>query len=330
MQTITKTSSLQKTIMALLFLVTAIFTIRFLSPAKDPASADTTNPNQLKVVTSIQPLRLIAQAILGEDAQLDVLIPQSGNPHYYQLKPSDVRKLRDSDYFFWIGPDLESFLGKILQANNVTHIALYDHSASNEKTSPSQPPAKQAKQYNSDSIDHEHEHHSDMHLWLDPSEALHIGRIIKANMTKLSPEQKANVDMRFDTFEKRIKNLLSEYQEKFSANQKRPIYSRHNSLTHLAKRFDLNIAGSLSDTPEKRPGISHLSRLNRQITQDRAICYIVDSIGNDKYLKGISGSVEVHKTRIDILANDTQNTETGYITFIRNLLDDIYECAYSG
>ncbi len=275
---------------------------------------------------------------MGDNGQVEVLIPQSGNPHYYQLRPSDVRKLRDSDFFFWIGPNLESFLTKILHANNVENVALYDDIHMDNKHEHGENDDGHNDLHSEDKNEHGHEdehahnhaHNTDMHLWLDPAEALHMAEMIKDSISGLNSEQEAEINQNLKAFEIQIAKLISEYQEKFSATQTRPIYSRHNSLTHLARRFNLNIAGSVSETPEKRPGISHLSRLNRQITNAETICYLIDSTGSDKYLDGISGDVEIKKTRIDILANDTENTAQGYTDFMRKLLDEVYDCAYGG
>nr|MDT0253921.1 zinc ABC transporter substrate-binding protein [Endozoicomonas sp.] len=67
-----------------------------------------------KVLASIKPLQLIAQAVTEGVTNADVLLPPGSSPHSYSLKPSDARKLRNADVVFWVGPSMESFLSRML------------------------------------------------------------------------------------------------------------------------------------------------------------------------------------------------------------------------
>ena len=71
---------------------------------------------EVKVLTSIKPLQLIAAAVQDGAGTPDVLLPPGASPHSYALRPSDVRRLREAQLFYWIGPDMEVFLDKPLQA----------------------------------------------------------------------------------------------------------------------------------------------------------------------------------------------------------------------
>ena len=81
---------------------------------------------EVRVLTSIKPLQLIAAAVQDGVGQPDVLLPASASAHHYSLRPSDVRRLRDVELFYWIGPDLESFLPRALSAREGTTVAVQD------------------------------------------------------------------------------------------------------------------------------------------------------------------------------------------------------------
>lgn len=67
---------------------------------------------QVKILTSIKPIQLIAESMLGDHAEVDVLMPPGTSPHHYSLKPSSIRRMHDTDLFVWVGEDLELFLRK--------------------------------------------------------------------------------------------------------------------------------------------------------------------------------------------------------------------------
>ena len=70
---------------------------------------------EVKVLTSIKPLQLIAAAVQEGVAIPEVLLPPGASPHNYALRPSDVRRVQSVDLLYWIGPDMESFLPRVLK-----------------------------------------------------------------------------------------------------------------------------------------------------------------------------------------------------------------------
>ena len=73
-----------------------------------PALADT------RIVTTLKPLTLIAQGIATPDMTVSTLVPPGSSPHNYSMKPSQRRALHDADVIFWVGPDMETFLARLL------------------------------------------------------------------------------------------------------------------------------------------------------------------------------------------------------------------------
>src|SRR5690606_39508466 len=54
--------------------------------------------------------------IAGDAAQVELLLNPGVSPHIYQLKPSDMAKMSRADAVVWIGPDMETFLGKVVMS----------------------------------------------------------------------------------------------------------------------------------------------------------------------------------------------------------------------
>lgn len=64
------------------------------------------------VVTSIKPLGFIASSIAEGVTQTEIIVPAGASPHDYNLKPSDVKKVKSADILLWIGEDIDAFLEK--------------------------------------------------------------------------------------------------------------------------------------------------------------------------------------------------------------------------
>src|SRR5690606_13314775 len=74
----------------------------------------------VKVLASIKPLALIAEAVVQDKTQVDTLLPIQASPHDYALRASDMQRLHHADLVLWIGPELESFLQRPLDNIDVS------------------------------------------------------------------------------------------------------------------------------------------------------------------------------------------------------------------
>lgn len=81
---------------------------------------------QVQILTSIKPLQLIAAAIQDGQGEPQVLLPPGASPHYFVLRPSDAKRLDNADLFYWIGPDLENFLPRLLKQRSQPSVAAQD------------------------------------------------------------------------------------------------------------------------------------------------------------------------------------------------------------
>ncbi|MGO4851354.1 zinc ABC transporter substrate-binding protein [Phaeovulum sp. W22_SRMD_FR3] len=71
-----------------------------------------------QVVTDIPPVQSLVAMVMGDLGTPGVLLPQGGDPHSYQLRPSQARDLSEAGLVVWVGPELTPWLDRAL--TNVT------------------------------------------------------------------------------------------------------------------------------------------------------------------------------------------------------------------
>ena len=64
-----------------------------------------------KVVTDFGPIDSLVRQVMGDLGQPVMLLPPGGDPHDFQMKPSQAQALADADLIFWDGPVLMPALG---------------------------------------------------------------------------------------------------------------------------------------------------------------------------------------------------------------------------
>jgi len=67
-----------------------------------------------KVVTDIPPVHSLAASVMGDLSTPQILLDRGGDPHNFQLKPSQARALSQADLVFWVGPKLTPWLDRAI------------------------------------------------------------------------------------------------------------------------------------------------------------------------------------------------------------------------
>ena len=142
-------------------------------------------------MTSIKPVQLIAAAVQDGLGVPEVLLPPGASPHNYALRPSDVRRVQSADLLYWIGPDMEGFLPRVLKGRTLPSVALQDLPGLTLRRF-----AEDSHSHAEEADDHDHDHRPgslDAHLWLSPVNARVIAGKIASDLSAADPANAAGV-----------------------------------------------------------------------------------------------------------------------------------------
>jgi ABC-type Zn uptake system ZnuABC Zn-binding protein ZnuA len=176
------------------------FWLALVALAPRPAQAGSRGPDPLHVVTSLTTYAAIAREIAGDKAEVVSIAQGDENPHFVQPRPSFVLTLRRADMFVVTGLDLELWAPALLDK------------ASNPKLVGGAPGFVTA--YNGiallDVPDAVSRSQGDIHvygnphLWTDPVNAVIIGRNILTGLKRLSPENAAYFEQRYQAWREKV------------------------------------------------------------------------------------------------------------------------------
>ena len=69
---------------------------------------------EINVLASIQPIHSLVAMVMNGIAEPKLILEGTGSPHTYSLTPSKARDIQNADLIFWIGPQIETFLIKVI------------------------------------------------------------------------------------------------------------------------------------------------------------------------------------------------------------------------
>lgn len=288
-----------------------------------PAMAGNQSPP--KVMTSIKPLQLIAQAITKDITEPDVLLPPGASPHSHSLRPSDARRLQSASVMFWVGPDMEVFLERML-ANASSTRSVPMMSAKDIKL----------RRYGNDDDHHHHDHDDhhhgeyDAHIWLSPENAIVMATTMSSTLTELDPENAKKYKSNLKRFVSSMKKIDAHNKKKLAPVVKRPIFVFHDAYGYLQDHYHLNIAGHFTLNPEQQPGARHLAELRNTLREKEKefgkTCVFREPQFQPAYIDRIVEGLNTKVSVLDPLAMNIAEGSNAYPEFINGLVDNIVSC----
>lgn len=245
-----------------------------------------------KVVASIAPVHSLVSMVMEGVAEPELLLDANISPHDFAMKPSNARAIQNADAVFWVGPGLEAFLTKPLEAlgskdssfalidatgltlldfrdaekigafehhdDDNGHEAEHDHEESHEKEH--------------DHAGHHHTGEHDPHIWLDPHNAAAMLEAIAIRLEKLDPENAETYRSNAQTALGKMEELETTISKKLSGFGDQSFIAFHDGTQYFENRFGLKAKGLLLDNPEVSPSAARMKSLRDLLQTDGISC----------------------------------------------------------
>ncbi len=228
------------------------------------------------VVASIKPVHSLVASIMQGVGEPSLIVEGAASPHTYNMKPSNAAALQAAKVVFWVGPGLEAFLDKPLDAlSGGAKVVELSEAPGLEKLKFREGGAFEAHDHDdeghgeeghkhaegeaehddaaapeaaaADDHDHAHEGHDhegfDMHLWLDPQNARAMAAEIEKTLTEADPDNagayKANLEklnQRLDALDKSLVATVAPVKDK-------PFVVFHDAYQYFEHRYQVRVVG---------------------------------------------------------------------------------------
>ena len=258
------------------------------------------------IAVSIHPLQLLAADLLDENVVIEQIMNTSDDPHHHNLTVSQLKKLDKADVIFWMGPELEVSLSKVLQGK-ARALALL--------------PILVETELSKNSLTNGY-FDEDLHLWMDPQYGLAIAIQITNELTRQWPQQSSVWQERLESFQQRTEitdNTISEYLLTSSATS---FIASHNAFSHFAGRYGLTALGSLHDHAGVKVGPRTLTEL---LNQQHVDCVIAEPEYRDDARK-MAARLGVTVIEIDPLGRNQAAASNAYQQFLLNVAEGFKAC----
>jgi zinc transport system substrate-binding protein len=207
---------------------------------------------QIKIVTSVFPLREFAQAVAGERGEVSLLVPPGAEIHTWRPRPSDIVRLSSADLFLFIGFNMEPWLQDILEGVQNPNLKTLE---AGQGISLIEKDSARVEQEGGTEEEHEHDHEAaDPHVWLDfQNDQVIIDKIAVA-LSEIDPDGASIYWRNASVYKQRLQDLDNKYKLGLQTCTHRVfILGGHAAFGYMAKRYGLQQISLYGVSPDAKP-----------------------------------------------------------------------------
>ena len=282
---------------------------------------------EVKVLTSIKPLQLIAAAVQDGVAIPEVLLPPGASPHNYALRPSDVRKVQSVDLLYWIGPGMEGFLPRVLNGRTLPSVAVQDLPGMKLRRF-----AEDSHSHAEEADEHDHDHRPgslDAHLWLSPINARVIAAKMAADLSAADPANAARYQSNLKAFDERLDALDLRLKKRLAGIESKPYFVFHEAFDYFEDAYGLKHTGVFSVAAEVQPGAQHVAAMRARLQEVGKTCVFSEPPLRPRLAETLVAGLPVKLAELDALGGYTPATAQGYEQVLEKLGNDLAGCLES-
>jgi ABC-type Zn uptake system ZnuABC Zn-binding protein ZnuA len=298
-------------------------------PAVEPVALE--SGERLQVVATTNIVGDVVRNIIGDRADLTVLIPQGQNPHGYTPAPRAVAAIERAHVVFVNGFDLEENLLDTVQTAATGYIV--------PVSSGIEAAGDHDHDHGEDDHDHgedDHDHAAgDPHVWFDPNHVMVWVNNIEHTMIGLLPEESGAFEAAAERYQEQLQELDAEIRRRVASlpESRRKIVIDHASLDYFADRYGFEVIGTVipATTDQAEPSAQAVARLVEVIRQEDVPAIFVGATASQG-LEGlvsavaneVGGAISAGSLLTGSLAPEGEVGDT-YLTFMEYNVTQIVE-----
>jgi len=212
---------------------------------------------KINIVASTTDLADIAKQVGGKYVSTSSIARGSQDPHYVEVLPSYMIKVKRADLYLMVGMELDQWAEQIIDGSRNRSLRIVDCS---ENITRMEVPTRKV-----DASMGDIHPNGNPHYWLDPENGKAIARTISQQLKEIDPGHSETYELNLQVFLNSIDELMGNWAVEYADLQGLRIIYYHNTWPYFDRHFGLIAAAFIEPKPGIMPTPSHLDHLIHQI-----------------------------------------------------------------
>lgn len=317
-----------------------------------------------QVATDIAPVHsLVARVMvgLGEPA---LIVPPGASPHGHAMRPSEARAVQEAEAIFWVGPELEPWLGDAIAnlAPDAETVELLvtpgtetlefrtgatfapqgphahdDHAADaadgdggHAHDEHGHSPAEHSHADVEHGRGHEEDDHAhdglDPHAWLDPENGKAWLDAIAATLGHLDPGNADAYAANAEAGKAEIDAAVAEAREILAPVSDLRFVVFHDAYQYFETRFGLSAAGAIALSDASDPSPARIEEVRDIVQALEVNCVLSEPQFNQGLVRTVMEGSDVTSGVIDPMGSDIATGPDFYPQLVRTVAEELAAC----
>jgi len=208
---------------------------------------------KINIVASTTDLADIASQIGGEEVTTLSIARGSQDPHYIEVLPSFMFKVRRADVYLKVGMELDQWADQIIAGSRNRKLQVIDCSAN---INPVEVPTGKV-----DASMGDIHPHGNPHYWLNPENGREVARTIAASLIARDPAHADLFQKNLAEFEASLTTLEAIWDVDYADLRGQSLIYYHNTWPYFNQYFGLTSSAFVEPKPGIMPTPNHLDNL---------------------------------------------------------------------
>jgi len=272
------------------------------------------------IVVTIKPLYSLVAHLTDSIEKPVLLMQQMQSPHHYTMRPSERRLLSDARIVIWIGPQMETYLSKVIKQQETISISAMQAKGIkllDRRTKTSQRHA----------AEHAEPDNLDPHIWLSPENAIAISKHISRQLSINDPENTGKYQDNLRKLTEKITQLSDEIKTSLYDN-KQPYITYHDAFQYFENEYGLNHIDSISFDEETGVSLKHMRHIKASIEKNDIQCLVYQPPEPD-IITTLTDKTTIKAVALDPLGQDISDNKEAWFEIMENIAVNFKDCLNS-
>jgi len=216
---------------------------------------------KVKVVTTTPDLAEFVQAVGGDHVSVISINRGDRDPHYVEVRPSYMLKVRKADLLFKIGMELDLWIDPIIDGSRNSRLRIIDCSQNIT--------ALEVPTFKADARHGDLHRFGNPHYWLSPDNVPPIVETVTTALSAFDPQHADNYEANAKAYLDKLKKVRQSWEPYIKALQGKKAVFYHNSWPYFAAFSGIKVIDFVEPKPGVPPSPGHIRQLIEKIEAGR-------------------------------------------------------------
>ena len=271
---------------------------------------------KLEIVTTFYPMYDFTKNIVGDEANVDLMVPAGSEPHDYEPSAKDMAKAHDADVFVYHNENMESWVPKAKESWKKAGPNVVEGTKDMILL-----PGSEEEDHDHGEEDHHHE--LDPHTWVSPKMAIKEVSNIKDQLVKLYPKKAKVFETNAEKYLTKLKRLDADYTTSLKEAKQKSFVTQHAAFGYLALDYGLIQVPIAGLSPEEEPSSGRLAELKEYVKKNKINYIYFEKNANDKIAKTLANEAGIKLevlNPLESLIKEQMNNGEDYVSVMEDNL----------